>query len=68
MYQIKDLPDGSTEAKKPRREGFVRSTVGPVRTEEEHRDRGTRAQPRVLCGAPKHCQGIGPKNRTKEQL
>jgi hypothetical protein len=36
MYQIKNLPDGSTEAEERRREGFVRSTVGPVGTEEEH--------------------------------
>jgi hypothetical protein len=68
MYQIKNLPDGSTEAEERRREGFVRSTVGPVGTEEGHRDRGTGAQPRVSCGAPKHRQGIGPKNGTEEHL
>jgi hypothetical protein len=46
----------------------VRSTEEPVGTEEEHQDRGTEAQPRVSCGAPKHRQRIGPKERTKEHL
>jgi hypothetical protein len=64
MYQIKNLLDGSTEAEDWRREGFVRSTVEPVGTEEGQ----TGAQPRVLCGAPKHRQGIGPKNGTEEHL
>jgi hypothetical protein len=68
MYQIKNLPDGRTEAEERRREGFVQSTVGPVGTKEEHRDRGTGAQPRVLCGALKHRQGMGPKNGTEEHL
>jgi hypothetical protein len=68
MYQIKNLPDGSTEAEERRREGSVRSTVGPVGTEEGHRDRGAGAQPRVSCGALKHRQGIGPKNGTEEHL
>jgi hypothetical protein len=36
MYQIKNLPDGNTEAEERRREGFVRNTMGPVGTEEEH--------------------------------
>jgi hypothetical protein len=61
----KNLPDESTEAEEQIREGFVPSTKGPVGTEEEHQDRGTGAQPRVSCGAPKHRQGIGPKNGTK---
>jgi hypothetical protein len=68
MNQIRNLPDGSTKAEERRRKGFVWSTLGPVGTEEEHRDRGTGAQPRVSCGAPKHRQGIGPKNGTKEHL
>jgi hypothetical protein len=69
MYQIKNLPDGSTEAEEERREqGFVRSTVGPVGTEEGHQERGTGARPRGSCGAPKHRQGIGPKSGTEEHL
>jgi hypothetical protein len=69
MYQIKNLPDGSTEAEeRRRREAFVRSKVGPVGTEEGHRDRGTGAQPRVSCGSPKPRQGIGPRSTSEEHL